>query len=206
MRAGRYTLGARWYDVISGERPVYRIGRERAIDLLGLGAGDTVLDIGCGTGLNLPLLRRATGPEGEIVGVDASPDMLEMARRRSRWWPEVSLVESDAGTMTTAIGDWRFDAVIATYSLSIIGDWKAAWEQALERVRPGGRVGVVDLATPTGWGTLLAPAARLACLTGGVHRDREPWRLVEELDDVVVERHRSGHVVVAVGRVPGETS
>ena len=56
--------------------------RERLIALLPARPGDTVLDVGCGTGLCLPLLRDKVGPTGTIVGIDASEQMLRLARDR----------------------------------------------------------------------------------------------------------------------------
>jgi demethylmenaquinone methyltransferase/2-methoxy-6-polyprenyl-1,4-benzoquinol methylase len=50
--------------------------RKRAVRALNLQRGDTVVDIGCGTGLNFPLLQGAIGPEGTIVGVDLTDAML----------------------------------------------------------------------------------------------------------------------------------
>jgi ubiquinone/menaquinone biosynthesis C-methylase UbiE len=54
--------------------------RRRAAQRLGLNPGDRVLEIGCGTGRNLPYLREAVGPEGRIYGVDLSAGMLAKAR------------------------------------------------------------------------------------------------------------------------------
>ncbi|MBA2698171.1 MAG: methyltransferase domain-containing protein, partial [Nocardioidaceae bacterium] len=97
---GRYAQAARFYDVLSLERPVYRPGRLLGVELLGLRAGDTVLDVGCGTGLNLPLLRAAVGEQGTVVGLDLSPQMLSRARRRVRvaGWDNVHLHCGDAST------------------------------------------------------------------------------------------------------------
>ena len=196
----RYGPGAQFYDILSLECPVYRVGRSRAIELMELKPGDRVLDIGCGTGLNFPLLRDKVGPQGHVVGVDASAAMLAQARKRARSWENVTLLEVDAGNMRPQIGSWTFDAMIVTYALSIISDWTSAWDQAMAQLRPGARVAVVDLALPTGIGRLFEPAARLACFTGGVTLHREPWSLVEnQLSRVCLERHCLGHVVVAVG-------
>ena len=199
-RTGRYTLGARAYDVVSAERPVYRAGREAAIERLGLRPGDRVLDVGCGTGLNLPLLRTAVGDSGRVVGLDRSTDMLAMARRRvsRHGWTNVDLVESDAERLPDLV-QGPFDAALATYVLSIIEPWRDVWAQARALVRPGGRMAIVDLSLPSGAGTVWWPLARLVCWTGGADPHREPWRLVADLDDVTRSTHRAGHVVTAVG-------
>ena len=196
----RYGVGARFYDVLSLERPVYRPARVRAVELLDLRPGQTVLDLGCGTGLNHPLLRRRIGPAGRIIGIDASEAMLAQARRRSAEPGALELLHADAADLRDVIGGRTVDAVIATYALSIIEDWRSVWSQAMDLIKPGGRAAVVDLAMPTGRGRLLAPAAGLACFTGGVDLTRRPWTLVtDHLDEVTLETRRSGHTVIAVG-------
>ncbi len=84
----RYGAGARWCDVLSGERWVYGAGRAAGIELFAPSRGDIVVDLGCGTGLNFPALAAAVGREGLVVGVDRSAEMLAMARRRvaDRGW------------------------------------------------------------------------------------------------------------------------
>jgi len=70
--------------------------RRQAVRRLGLGSGDIVLDIACGTGLSFPLLEEEVGPDGRIVGIDLSPEMLGKARVRveSAGWNNVTLIES----------------------------------------------------------------------------------------------------------------
>lgn len=79
---GRYGHGARWYDRLSMERTLYREGRVAMVEHLGLRPGDRVLDVGCGTGLSLPLLVAAVGAQGQVVGVEPSEPMLAQARLR----------------------------------------------------------------------------------------------------------------------------
>ena len=202
----RYTYTASWYDTLSAE-PIYGVGRERAIPALHLQEGSRVLDIGCGTGLNFPLLLAAVGPSGQVVGVDRSREMLEVARRKTTRDPprNLALVEADAERLdhVTAGPDGSgvtFDAVLFTYSLSLMPNWEAAWRRATSLVRPGGRAGIVDMGLPHGWARLLDPAARLACRLGGADISAHPWTLLEHTArDVQSWSLRGGHVQVRVG-------
>lgn len=210
-RFGRYTVGARFYDLLSLEWPIYRVGRQAAIETLGLQAGDQVLDIGCGTGLNFALLAAAVGPTGTIVGVDFSASMLARAyaRVRRHGWRNVSLVQADVGMghLAGEFGAGWFDAVLATFALSVIDDGASAWRSSLDATRPGGRVAVTDLALPTGRWAMLAPLARLACFAGGVDLTRQPWDWVaRDTADATHRMLRGGHIQVAAGTVAGPSS
>ena len=211
----RYTAIAPLYDVLSFEWPVYRAGRVAGVPLLGLSAGDVVVDVGCGTGLNFPLLREAVGPRGHVVGVDASNDMLRTARRKlgSPPPPNVHLMQHDArqlGSLANVLREPPFaversvDAILFTYSLSLVHPWQQAWTAATALARPGTRMVVVDMAEPTGRGRLLAPLARLACRLGGADIAAHPWSaLARECDDVTHLSARAGHLQIWAGTWPG---
>lgn len=200
-RVSRYRWGARVYDLVSLERVVYRPGRRAAIESLHLTAGLRVLDVGCGTGLNFSQLLSALGSGGEVVGVDASGAMLRQAQQRidRNGWLNVTLVEGDAARLDSLVAG-AFDAVIFTYSLSVIGDWTQAWQRAWALLRPGGRVAVVDTSLPIGLWRLLSPLARLALFSGGVDASRQVWQRV--LSDATQTTHqipKGGHVQVSAG-------
>lgn len=210
-RAQRYTWFAPAYDVLSGECPVYRAGRVTGIGALRLGPGALVLDIGCGTGLNNPLIRAGVGPTGRIVGVDASANMLAQARAkaRKRGWSNIDLMHADAtilkpGWLNRHLGQEHgtggAEAVLFTYSLSVMTNWPKAWRAATAAARPGARVAVVDMRTPTGAAAALAPLASLACMIGGSDITAHPWTALErDCTDVQAWSLRGGHIQVRAG-------
>lgn len=203
----RYRFSARYYDLISAEWPVYRAGRIAAINLLALRPGQRILDIGCGTGLNFCHLQRRIGPTGSITGVDASPQMLDRARRRARsaGWNNIRLIEADATALDAATLDAGdgFDGAISSYALSLMPNWSRAMALMMAVTRPGGRVAVVDMQKPTAWAAVWTPLAQLACLLGGSDIGAHPWTAIDSsLTDVRTVSLRGGHIQVRVGSVP----
>src|SRR5215469_5825792 len=99
-----YRKKAKHYDITSRLYPVpgypQQAQRVRAVQALGLRAGDSVIDIACGTGLNFGLIEEVIGPAGRIIGVDLTDAMLARAQDRieRNRWSNVSLVHADAAT------------------------------------------------------------------------------------------------------------
>ncbi|QIH98484.1 methyltransferase domain-containing protein [Rhodococcoides fascians A21d2] len=205
-RPTKYTTSARLYDLISFEWPVYRAGRKAAFELLNLPAGSHVLDLGCGTGLNFAGLQRMIGPTGSITGVDASPQMLEQARRRAdrAGWTNVTLIAADATALTSAdLGEQApFDAALSTYALSLMTPWRTALDTMIAATRVGGVVAVVDMQRPVGRAAVWTPLAKLACRLGGSDIDAHPWTAMTPLlRDLSTRTVRGGHIQVRVGTV-----
>ncbi|MEO8750298.1 MAG: methyltransferase domain-containing protein [Allobranchiibius sp.] len=200
----RYGPGAQWYDVLSMERAIYRAGRVALIEALHIAPGERVLDIGCGTGLSLPLLAEAVGDTGQIVGLDPSARMLAQADKRvaeAAWGPRVRLVAGPANKPPSTIGS-NFDVALFAYSLGVMDDWREAWEHAVQAVRPGGRIGVVDTDWPAGPWRVLTPAAAGAFVLGGVHPSRQVWKYLRARTVHSTEQTlRGGHVRLATGTV-----
>jgi predicted GNAT superfamily acetyltransferase/ubiquinone/menaquinone biosynthesis C-methylase UbiE len=205
----RYRSGARLYDLLSAEWPVYRIGRTEAIRLLDPRPGERVLDLGCGTGLNHPLLHAAIAPEGRILGVDLSASMLEVARRRAerRGLDTVRLLSTDAVALdprrvVAELGGLA-DVVLATYTLSIMADPAEAWRRAMTAARPGARVAIVDMQAPSGAARAIAPLARAFAGFGGADLEARPWTALERTAEHVRGRSlRGGHIQVRTGVLP----
>lgn len=213
----RYGVGARWYDVLSGERFVYGAGRRAGMQLLAPARGDVVIDLGCGTGLNFPLLATAVGSEGLIIGIDYSDDMLAVARRRvdeQGFGDRVRLLAADAAELdtervadviATERGRREADGLVSTYALSVIDRREEAWRRVSALVRPGGRACVVDMQVPTGAWRVMGPLARLACAAGGSDIHSHPWQLLERDADPASLRRtvlKGGHLVAVAGVLP----
>lgn len=171
QRAPRYDLAVRLFDIFAWFGFNISGWRKQAISELGLKAGDTVVDIGCGTGLNFPLLYRAVGPQGTIIGVDLSDAMLAQARQTAEasQWANVQLVCADASQFKFPP---RVDSVLSTYALTLVPGPGRVVSNAIEALTPGGRLVVLDMAwpryCPLWWrhvlpkpGSRLAPAAPL---------------------------------------------
>lgn len=132
----RYTLYAPFYDLV-----VRRLGRgrRRAIELLGIRAGERVLIDGCGTGLDLELLPR----DCHITAIDITPAMVEKARDRA-----ASLgMTIDARVMDAArleFPDETFDRVILHLILAVVPDPYSTAREAARVLRRGGRASVFD--------------------------------------------------------------
>ena len=190
-RAGVYDWELRLFE------PIRRV----AISRLGLGPGDVVFDVGCGTGLSLPMLKQRIGPNGRIVGIEQSPEMFEQARRRvaRARWSRVTLVCSPVEDANLRV---RADAALFHFTHDILRRPEAI-ANVLGHLKPGARVVASGLKWATPWlmrpvNWLVLPAA-LRSVTSLDGLDR-PWQLLQEqLGPMDVESRLLGGAYVASG-------
>jgi ubiquinone/menaquinone biosynthesis C-methylase UbiE len=142
-----YGRWARAYDWLVRLLPGLDGLRARAVAGLDLAPGDTVVDLGCGTGANLPHLRDAVGPTGTVVGVDLTPGMLAQAEQRvaAAGWRNVDLVRGDAAR--PPVDD--VDAVLGTFVVGMLADPASGMRAWLDCLQPGGRVAVLEATRST---------------------------------------------------------
>jgi len=141
LTATFYGKCAGLYDLVA-TAPGVRSWRERAAETLDISAGDTVVEMGCGTGPNFPCLRERVGPEGHVVGVDLVPAMLKQARARSdrAGWENVHVVRGDA--TRPPVGS--VDALLSTFVVGMLNQPDAAVREWVTQVEPGGRVTLLN--------------------------------------------------------------
>jgi demethylmenaquinone methyltransferase / 2-methoxy-6-polyprenyl-1,4-benzoquinol methylase len=137
---------AGFYDVMNSVMTagLHHRWRERAADLAAVTPGSRALDVATGTGdLAVELARRVT-PGGEVVGSDFSEGMLERARRKSsavRW--------EQANALALPYPDDGFDAATVGFGARNFSDLEQGLREMARVVRPGGRVVVLEITTPT---------------------------------------------------------
>lgn len=176
--------------------------RRRTIGMLALLPGDTVVDVACGTGLSLPLLREAVGAAGRVVGIEVSPDMIAIARARCAvaGWRNVTLIEAP---VEEADPGAAFDAALFNYTHDVLQSPRAL-ARLFSFARPGARVAIAGIKQPPPWlfplrlYRLLKARPYVTTLSG---LDR-PWGLIEpRLSNLRVRSVLFGTTYLACGTV-----
>jgi demethylmenaquinone methyltransferase/2-methoxy-6-polyprenyl-1,4-benzoquinol methylase len=210
------------YDRMNLLMSMGRDGRWRRLGVRASRAqpGDAALDVCCGTGDFAVELRRAVGPSGRVVGLDFSPQMLAVARRKC------SAVEWQQGdALALPFADGEFAAACVGFGVRNLSDHRRGFAEMARVVRPGGRVVCLEMSTPPApirpfsqlWtdhgvpvlGRIVAhdPEA-YRYLPASVHRFPSAPELAEimreaGLVDVGYRRLMMGVVALHVGKVPG---
>ncbi|MGB5953562.1 MAG: methyltransferase domain-containing protein [Ornithinimicrobium sp.] len=202
-----YRLLAPAYDVLSLEQLLYRTGRTAGVNALHLREGQHVLDIGCGTGLTMPVLSQAIGPTGHIIGVDSNPSMLRKAAQRTIT-ADRTLIEADAQDLDReTLNEHRvnepIEAAIFAYTLSLMPDSATAWQSVTRLLVPGARVAIVDVAPPTRGGPPARAAAWAFTRIGRSDIDAHPWQdLQQSCTNIEHYVFKGGHVEAWAGNLP----
>ena len=198
-RARRYDTTANLYYALGFRETPYR---KKAVEALHLHEGDTVVELGCGTGLNFSFLEKAVGPRGRIVGVDLTARMLDVALKRieRRGWDNVKLVREDAAR-------YRFprqvDGILSTLALTLIPEYDAIIRRASAALPPGKRLVLLDLQQPPwlpGWLLdRIIPLVRPFGVTADL-AERHAWEsVVRHFKHHTKQDYFGGIVYLAVG-------
>ena len=210
-----YRKKAKRYDITSRLYPVpgypHQGQRVRAVQALGLRAGDSVIDLACGTGLNFPLIEEVIGPGGRIVGVDLTDAMLTQAQDRieAHGWSNVSLVQADAAEYGFPT---QVDAILSTYALTQVPECAEVIAHGATALSRGGRWVVLDVKVPGNTPRWLAQLGTSVVRPFAAIDEwimRRPWETIraamqEELTDLSWTELFFGTAFLAAGsRGPG---
>ena len=201
----------RRYEAVAGryDRAMRRSARWRqlAVGRLLMGPGETVIDVACGTGLNFAALQTTVGRRGRIIGLDASPEMISLARDRvaRHGWENVELIEAPVEAAEFA-GD--ADAALFSFTHDVLQS-PLAIDNVVSHLGRGARIASVGAkfaprwALPVNLGVRLI-ARRFVTTFEGMRR---PWDLLEPYaEELLVESLALGGAYVAWGRLADPAS
>lgn len=182
--------------------------RREAVEALGLKSGDTVLQIGCGTGVNFPLFEARVGPSGRIIGVDLTRAMLDEAEKRVKpaGWDNVALIQCAASDYIFA--KQSVDAVIFTFALTLEPEYESVVAAPATCLRPGGSLAIADLKLARGWRLIFLPFLLALVRPFAVSlklANRHPWESMQRhIGPVHMTEHLGSYLYVAFATRPGE--
>jgi demethylmenaquinone methyltransferase/2-methoxy-6-polyprenyl-1,4-benzoquinol methylase len=202
-RNARFYDFAVWFYYLAG-MPIGR-WRRMVVDALELRLGDTVVEVGCGTGLNFDLLQKAVGPNGKIIGIDISEAMLDRARAlvQDKGWQNVELV-------CCSVSDFEFPdgigGIMATGVLTYEPEFDRVVERGAKALSSRRKWGVLDYKLPTGWQRIFAPLFVALGSSFGVSKnlmERHIWEAVERhLKNMKMQELYGGFVYIVSGEAP----
>lgn len=184
--------------------------REEAVRRLGLQPGDRALDVGCGPGGSLPVLRAAVGAEGEVVGVEISPPVAALAKRRiaRQGWDNVSVQVAPAQTVAL---HGQYNGLLMFAAPDVYGS-PAAMTHLAAHLRPQAGVaffGAKRSQGRLGWvlnGPMRVLMPRISFATTPVPTEA-PWAAwAPLLEDLQVREYFLGWMFLATGRWRGTQS
>ena len=202
QQSTNYDFSVKLYRLLGLRIEAYR---SHVVNLLNLQRGDCVVELGCGTGLNFPLLIEKIGSEGRLIGVDITPGMLAEARERIErsGWKNVELVQSD-------IAEYNFpEGVNGVLSMGVFGyvpEYDRVIEKASHALFPEGRLVIFDLKEPEHWPLWLFKLFIRLCRPFGVTLNyvrSKSWKSVEHFfQETSLEERYGGLIYISSGTAP----
>jgi len=177
----------KWYDIFSNFydsslEKLYFESRKRAVELLDLKDGQTVLDVACGTGANFRHIK-ASNLELNIYGTDFSEGMLKKGQATidKEKWNNITLFQADARELSPSFiqnqikEELYFDKIICALGLSVIPDWESVLDKMLGLLKEDGQLVIIDVfAEKRSFNTWLVEKVAKADL------DRKIWQTLEQ--------------------------
>jgi arsenite methyltransferase len=169
-----------------------------------LRAGEAVLDLGCGGGLDVLLAAEKVGPTGKAIGVDMTPEMLALSRRNAAGRTNVEFYQATIDNLP--LPDSSIDCVISNCVINLAPDKPAVFHEIARVLKPGGRLAVSDIALkktlpPEIGGDLMA---YVGCVAGAILiDDYRRWLAAAGFADMQIVD--SGKDLNAYSKVSGQS-
>lgn len=177
--------------------------RKISIAALELSKGDTVVELGCGTGSNFSLVLDAIGPNGKLIGVDINDKMLEQAKKKiqKNGWKNVELVLCD-------VAEFKFpetvDGIFSTGALSYSSQYDKIIKKAHKALKLGKNFVLLDFKKSEGPAKVFAPILLLTTkpfAVGKEYYERQAWKSVEKyFEETSYVEGWGGFLYLSVGK------
>ncbi len=135
-----------------------------------LKAGEVIVDLGCGGGLDVLLAAQIVGPAGRAIGIDMTPEMIARAKAAARQMGAGNVEFYEATIDRLPLPDATADCVISNCVINLAPDKRAVFREMYRVLKPGGRVAVSDIALKKALPPELAQdlAAYVGCVAGAI--------------------------------------
>ena len=149
------------------------LGCGAPIGMLELQAGETVLDLGSGAGIDAFLAAEEVGPGGRVIGVDMTPQMLERARKNAATTGHTNVEFHEGRLEALPVEDGSVDAVTSNCVINLVPDKAAVFGEVARVLKPGGRMVVSDIVldAPLPEAVKADIAAWVGCISGAMRRE-----------------------------------
>ncbi len=178
-KAKDYDFHLNYYPFFGIDIKQYQMDAANALELY---EGDTVVELGCGTGLNFPFLLDIIGTTGKIIGVDITKNMLEQAEKRveENGWKNVEFVHCD-------IAEYKIpkdvDGILSTGAITYSPSYDKVIKNGYDSLKSGKRFVIVDYKKPSGPTKIFTPIVLFLAKSFGVKielMERHPWESIEK--------------------------
>ena len=179
-------------DAVPREAETIALGCGNPVAMAGLQAGEVVLDIGSGGGMDAFLAARQVGPTGKVIGVDMTETMLERATRAAEQAGFTNVEFRRGHAEQLPLADSSVDVILSNCVINLCEDKGAAFAEAYRVLKPGGRLEISDVVTGGALpSSLRTDAAAWAGCVAGALPEREYLDLVEQAGFTEVTARRS---------------
>jgi arsenite methyltransferase len=167
-------------------------------DLAGIGSGETVVDLGSGSGMDAFYAAELAGPSGRVVGVDFTIEQLAKARRLAAGFAKAGVEFREGRIEDLPVTDDSVDCVISNGVINLSPDKERIFAEAARVLRPGGRLAIADIVTEQSLTDAIVGNTDLwaSCIGGAAQQD-EYRRAIEAAGLRIVETRRNPYEFIS---------